>query len=192
DFYTLSLHDALPILVYIGLFIRFEKVYYTEYAEEVGRFFFESYTDAVGYAYKHAEGSHTLYLSDNLNQPYIHVLFVTKYDVRDYISTVDIPNRSDAFQIVKSFGRFVFGVQTPEAAEGKVIVARNDEFWHFPAERYIAKVFKNYTALFNRDYYVLNADGDPVFQSNKFELITPMLSGNQITLIKPETIANVS
>lgn len=183
---------AVILLVYIGLFIRFEKVYYTEYAEEVGRFFFESYTDAVGYAYKHAEGSHTLYLSDNLNQPYIHVLFVTKYDVRDYISTVDIPNRSDAFQIVKSFGRFVFGVQTPEAAEGKVIVARNDEVWHFPAERYIAKVFKNYTALFNRDYYVLNADGDPVFQSNKFELITPMLSGNQITLIKPETIANVS
>ncbi|AQT59180.1 NPCBM/NEW2 domain-containing protein [Cellvibrio sp. PSBB023] len=183
---------AVIMLVYLGLFVRFEKVYFTEYAEEVGAFFFESYTDAVGYAYKHADVSHTLYVSDNLNQPYIHVLFVTKYDVKDYISTVDIPNRSDAFQIVKSFGRFVFGVQTPQAAEGKVIVARNDEARRFPQERYIAKAFKNYTALFNRDYYGLNADGDPVSQSNKFELVNPAVSNDQITLIKPEALASVS
>lgn len=183
---------AAIVLVYIGLFVRFEKVYFTEYAEEVGSFFFESYTDAVGYAYKHADTSHTLYVSDNLNQPYIHVLFITKYDVREYISTVDIPNRNDAFQIVKSFGRFVFGVQTPQAAEGKVVVARNDEAGRFPPERYIAKAFKNYTALFNRDYYGVNADGDPVFQSNKFELVNPAVSDNQITLIKPEALASVS
>lgn len=183
---------AAIIMVYIGLFIRFEKVYFTEYAEEVGLFFFESYTDAVDYAYTHADASHTLYLSDNLNQPYIHVLFITKYDVRDYISTVNILNRDDAFQIIKSFGRFVFGVRTPQAAEAKVVVAHNDEALRFPPERYITKSFKNYTALFNRDYYALNAVGDPVFQNNRLELVNPQVSDGQLTFIKPQTVVNIS
>ena len=73
-----------------------------------------------------------------------------------------------------------------------MVVARNDEVGRFPAERYIAKAFKNYTALFNRDYYGLNADGDPVFQSNRFELVDAQVSNGQITLIKPEALVSVS
>lgn len=183
---------AVIVLVYIALFVRFEKIYFTDYAEEVGSFFFESYTDAVDYAYQHADAAHTLYLSDNLNQPYIHVLFTTKYDVRDYISTVNIPNRSDAFQIVKSFGRFVFGVQTAQASTGKVIVARNDEVGRFPSEQYIAKTFKNYTALFNRDFYGLNADGHPVRQLSRLQLIDPLISTSEIVLLRPEALSEVS
>ena len=182
---------AAIVLVYLGLFMRFEKVYFGEYADEVGAFFFESYTDAVDYAYKHADSTHTLYLSDNLNQPYIHVLFITKYDVRDYIATVNIPNRSDAFQIVKSFGRFEFGVQTPQAATGKVIVARNDEVWRFPTEKYLAKPFKNFTALFNRNYYGLATTGNPVLQINQLELADPLISTQQITMLKPEALVDV-
>ena len=101
---------AITLLVYVGLFVRFEKIYYTQYASEVGDFFFESYTDAVAYAYQYAEPSETLYLSDYLNQPYIHVLFITQYDTRDYINTVNIPYRNSPFQTVKSFGRFIFGL----------------------------------------------------------------------------------
>lgn len=180
------------VLVYLGLFVRFEKVYFEEYADEVGAFFFESYTDAVDYAYKHADPSHTLYLSDNLNQPYIHVLFTTKYDVRDYISTVNIPNPSAAFQIVKSFGRFMFGVQTPQALDGKVIVARNDERRNFPHAQYIAKEFKHYTVLFNRGYYTWGSNGYPVAQNNRFDLHDPVVLNNQIILTTPEALVSVS
>jgi 4-amino-4-deoxy-L-arabinose transferase-like glycosyltransferase len=162
------------ICIYTALFIRFEKVYFTDYAEEVGAFFFESYTDSVAYANQYATPTETLYLSDNLNQPYIHVLFITKYDVRDYIASVDIPNRSDAFQIVKSFGRFVFGVQSSEAQKAKVIVARNDEIALFPTDRYIIKKFKNYSVLFHRDSYGTDADGNPVPQRNSFDPIAPL------------------
>lgn len=183
---------AVILLVYVGLFVRFEKVYFTDYAEEVGSFFFESYTDAVAYAYKHADTSHTLYLSDNLNQPYIHVLFVTKYDVRDYISTVHIPDPHAAFQIVKSFGRFVFGVQSIPAGTGKVIVARNDERGRFPPAQYIAKQFKNYTALFNRDFYSLNDSGDPIPQNNRFEMPESFISTDKIFIFKPDGLAKVT
>jgi 4-amino-4-deoxy-L-arabinose transferase-like glycosyltransferase len=176
------------ICVYAALFVRFEKVYFTDYAEEVGSFFFESYTDSVTYAYQYAAPKDTIYLSDNLNQPYIHVLFITKYDVRDYIATVDIPNRTDAFQTVKSFGRFVFGVQTPSAQKASVVVARNDEIWLFPVERYIVKHFKNYSVLFHRNWYGEDADGNPIWQSNSFNLADPTgaVDENPFRIIKPD------
>ncbi len=165
---------VIIVCIYMALFFRFEKIYFTDYAEEVGAFFFESYTDAVAYANQYATPTETLYLSDNLNQPYIHVLFITKYDVRDYIASVDIPNRNDAFQIVKSFGRFVFGVQSSGAQKAKVVVARNDEVGLFPADRYIIKNFKNYSVLFHKDSYSVDADGDPIPQSSSFDPITPL------------------
>lgn len=182
------------VCTYAALFIRFEKVYFTDYAEEVGSFFFESYTDAVAYAYQYAAPTETLYLSDNLNQPYIHVLFITKYDVRDYIASVTIPNRSDAFQVVKSFGRFVFGVQTPDAQKAKVIVARNDELGLFPSERYIVKGFKNYSALFHRDYYGQDADGNPMPQRNSFDLVDPsgFVTEGPFNIRKPDTEVTLS
>jgi 4-amino-4-deoxy-L-arabinose transferase-like glycosyltransferase len=181
---------SVILIIYLSLFVRFEKIYFTEYAQEVGAFFFESYTDAVNFAYQKAAPNHKIYLSDNLNQPYIHVLFITRYDVRDYIATVDIPNPAAAFQIVKSFGPFVFGVQVPEAIKAPVVVAKNDELWRFPEHNFISVPFKNYTALFNRNFYGYSDQGELVAQRNRFALDNQhyhIVSGESVKIALPET-----
>lgn len=163
------------VIVYVALFIRFEKIYFTEYADEVGDFFFESYTDAVYYANKYSSPEDVVYLSDNLNQPYIHVLFTTKYNVNDYINTVVISDRTSPFQIVKSFGRFRFGLQSINPQNVDVAVAKNDELWRFDQSQYIVKPFKNYTTLFSRDLYMLAEDGHPRLAPSKVKLISPRI-----------------
>lgn len=124
------------IALYLFFFLRFLTIYFTDYARDVGAFFFESYTEAVSFAYKNAASSDTLYLSDDLNQPYIHVLFVMNYDPREYIRTVKIRDESAPFQIIESFGRFVFGVRTKEALDARVLVVKNNELHRFDLDRY--------------------------------------------------------
>ena len=190
-----SIIISVILIVYLALFVRFEKIYFTDYAQEVGAFFFESYTDAVSFAYQKAEANHQIYLSDTLNQPYIHVLFITRYDVHDYIATVDIPNPTAAFQIVKSFGRFVFGIQVPEAISAPVVVAKNDELWRFPERNFIAVPFKNYTTLFNRDFYGYDAQGELIAQRNRISFANPhyhIMSGESVKIALPESAFKVT
>lgn len=128
----------------------------------MGEFFFESYVDAVDYAYDNAAPSDTLYLSDYLNQPYIHVLFITQYDVREYIRTAVIPDKSSSFQIVRSFGRFVFGLDNPASKNANIVVAKNEEVRSFQTEKYYLKPFKYFTVLLRKDHYYLDDRGNPV------------------------------
>ena len=150
------------IFLYLFFFVRFLTLYFNEYARDVGEFFFESYVDAVDYAYDNAAPSDTLYLSDYLNQPYIHVLFITQYDVREYIRTAVIPDKSSSFQIVRSFGRFVFGLDNPASKNANVVVAKNEEVRSFQTEKYYVKPFKYFTVLLRKDHYYLDDRGNPV------------------------------
>lgn len=145
--------SVVILFLYIFFFIRFLNIYFTSYADEIGDFFFESYIEAVAYAYEKAVPLDTIYLSDDLNQPYIHVLFTTQYDVREYVRSVKIDNRNAAFQIIRSFGPFVFGVRTPEALRARVLVVKNNELTLFDLEDYWVNSFKNFTVLFDRNYY---------------------------------------
>lgn len=180
---------VIALVIYGALFVRFEKVYFTDYADEVGAFFFEGYADAVGYVYAHAQPTETLYLSDYLNQPYIQVLFATKYDPHEYIKTVQIPNPTDPFQIVRKFGRFDFGLDKLDPSKINVAVAKNEELSRFHQQDFIVKRFKHFTALFRRDFYRLNAEGNPVYSRSNFDFSNTirLLNDNDlITIGLPE------
>lgn len=49
-----------------------------------------------------------IYVTNQIKEPYIYVLYYTKYPVKDYIKTVQYYNEGEAFEQVKSFGNYHF------------------------------------------------------------------------------------
>jgi len=136
---------------YVIFFFRFENLYYNEYQRDISNNFFAGYVDAVKYAEEKSLPDDTLYLTNHLNMPYIHVLFALKYDVRDYIKTAKIPNRGASFEWAESFGRFKFGVTEQDLQEGRLFVLTNYEFNGLPnSNNYFNKNFRNYNALIKK------------------------------------------
>ncbi|GHV15041.1 hypothetical protein AGMMS49938_12320 [Fibrobacterales bacterium] len=142
----------LFLLLFAISFFHFTYNYFgDDYTSKIGDQFFESYTDAIEYAVEHAAPEDTLYMTDNVNQSYIYVLFAIRANVHDYIQTVDIANKSAIFHSVRSFDRFKFGLNSQAWNKGKVLVIRNNERQNIDSNKYIIKRFKNYTVLFRKD-----------------------------------------
>ncbi len=134
------------IVFYLIFFFRFENLYYNEYKEDISRAFFAGYVDAVKYAGEKSLPMDTLYLTDHLNSPYIHVLFALKYDVHDYIKTVKIPNPGASFEFVEYFGKIKFGVTEEDLQKGRIFVLRNHEFNNYN-NGYSIKYFDDFKVL---------------------------------------------
>jgi 4-amino-4-deoxy-L-arabinose transferase-like glycosyltransferase len=132
------------IVFYLIFFLRFENIYFNEYKKDISNAFFTGYVEAIKYAEEKSLPTDTLYLSDHLNQPYIHALFALKYDVHDYIKTAKIPNRSSSFEIVKSFGKVKFGVTEADLQRGRIFVLKNHEHNNLDKNNYSIKQFKNF------------------------------------------------
>lgn len=49
-----------------------------------------------------------IYITNSIKEPYIYVLFYTKYNPYDFVGTVQYYNEGEAFQQVKSFGPYHF------------------------------------------------------------------------------------
>lgn len=135
------------IVFYLIFFLRFESIYFGKYQNDISNAFFTGYVEAIKYAEEKSLPTDTLYLSDHLNQPYIHTLFALKYDVRDYIKTADIPNRGSEFEIVKRFGRIKFGVTEEDMQKGRIFVLKNHEHGGLDKNNYSIKQFKNFKVL---------------------------------------------
>jgi len=140
------------VIFYIIFFLRFEHLYFNEYQNDISSRFFAGYVDAIKYAEEKSLPTDTLYLSDHLNQPYIQALFALKYDVRNYIKTVGIPNRGSSFEIVKHFGRIKFGVTEDDMYKGRVFVLRNYEFNNFNENDYSVEHFKDFKVLVKKRF----------------------------------------
>ncbi|MCA0757452.1 hypothetical protein KP806_20545 [Paenibacillus sp. N4] len=56
-------------------------------------------------------------MTDQVNMPYIYVLFYERTDPRQFLSTVQYANPGAEFQQVRSFGRYVF--EEPRIREGE-------------------------------------------------------------------------
>ena len=71
----------------------------------------------LGEAIKYADSldSDSLWLSYDINMPYIYVLFYTKYPTDDFVKTVEYMNPDGAFRWVSRFGgKYIFGYTPPE------------------------------------------------------------------------------
>jgi len=116
------------IVLYCISFLHFNSIYYGKWAEKMREHFFYSYTDAIKYATENTKQNDLVYVTNRVNQPYIHVLVATKYNLQDFLKTADIQNRTTAlFHNVRSFGRYKFGVNEEAWRKGKAVIVRNNE-----------------------------------------------------------------
>ncbi|KGE19450.1 glycosyltransferase family 39 protein [Paenibacillus wynnii] len=128
-------------------FVLFATAYFRDYPQRIGPAFYESFGEAVQYASIESKGK--IYVTDQVNMPYIHVLFYEKVNPHDFIKTVKYMNPGHAFQKVSSFGRYVFGRPDITSKEKAAYIIWNGELQSLPAEseHFSITKFTNYTVL---------------------------------------------
>lgn len=101
--------------------------YVTDYADALGHSFHRGLPEAIAFA--ESLEPETVWITGEVNMPYVYALFVTGTDPAEYGATAEYRNPGAAFEQVRAFGHFRFYGEPPagvcilpvEAAEGEVL-----------------------------------------------------------------------
>ena len=80
-----------------------------------------------------------IYITSSIKEPYIYVLFYSKYNTNDYVDTVKYTDITQEFQNVESFGRYHFG-RINEIKKGNLYVIKSDELDNYQLDEEIWQV----------------------------------------------------
>ncbi len=106
--------EFIPVLIYLIAFLMFESHYFTEYREEIGRYFCRGLEPCMTFAQE--QEADRAYISPNAS--YARILFLTKQDLDEYLETVVYKNYPSAFLDVYSFGKYNFAVSWSDKPDG--------------------------------------------------------------------------
>lgn len=96
-------------VTYAICFVGFTAQYFGEpYKQSIANEFYDSFDEAILKAEELSGGNQTVYVTSNVNMPYIYVLFYTQTPPSDFINTVVYSNPQSQFQLVSSFDNYVF------------------------------------------------------------------------------------
>ncbi len=112
----------------ILLFSLFCRSYFTQWSQNIRPYFFASYDKALEYATSETDGD--IYITANINQPYILTLFYTQDSPEIYLDTVEKSFSHVAFEQIKSYDRFHFYMPDNAADNAAYITdaARAEDF----------------------------------------------------------------
>jgi len=136
---TLLPRRAAPLVAAVMLLAAtlFTDYYYSGYAESVGRSFYAGLGSAIEYAAAESEADDVLFVSYDVNMPYIYVLFYEEIPPAQYRESVTYMNPGGAFEWVSAMGRWRFGREIPEEAVRAVIPA--EKSWGLMVEAQFGK-----------------------------------------------------
>jgi hypothetical protein len=141
---------VIPALtaVYLALFCAFSVLYFTSQAQQIRDSFFYSLGDAIKYVDSIDEEASKVYITSNINMPYIDVLFYTRYDVKDFISTVQYSNPDGSFRYVSSFGKYYFYLPS-SLTKGNIYLVENSNpfLTEHDLSAYQVTAFASYTVV---------------------------------------------
>jgi hypothetical protein len=143
-------YRALAILLCALLAVSlagFVGAYFGDYRQAAAGPFFASFGEAIRYASD--QTADEVCVTDQVNMPYIFVLFYNKEDPRQFVRTVHYDNPGAEFQSVSSFGRYRFGIGRC-ASSASAIVASPDEATSLGRDRFIVKELERYVVLVPR------------------------------------------
>ena len=121
----------VAILLYLVLFINFGFRYFAEDANSYWTF--EANLDKV--ITETEKMDKKIYISNNVKEPYIYVLFYGKYNPHDFANTVLYYEANEEFQEVKSFGKYDFqGFESLDDENG-VYVVREENLKEYNIEK---------------------------------------------------------
>lgn len=136
---------AVAFVAAFGIaFIGFVTTYFGPYRAQAAGAFYASFGEAIDYAAAQTAGQ--ICVTNDVNMPYIFVLFYTKEDPRKFSSTVRYENPGGEFQRVTSFDRYTFGLDRCPP-ETEVAIATKEEAQRIDAPGVTRKEFERYTVL---------------------------------------------
>lgn len=140
----LKLLGILSALVFTVMFSLFTNAYFREFPDTIAPYFYDSLGEAIRYASEETAGE--VYVTDEVNMPYIYVLFYEKINPHSFGQSVVYANPGEAFERVSSFGRYRFGNPVLLPAGAAYIFGNNQPL---PAVqgKYTVKRFSNYSVL---------------------------------------------
>lgn len=138
----------LAAAVFALMFILFSNAYFREFPERIGPAFYDSFGEAVQYASEHSPGE--IYITNQVNMPYIYVLFYEKINPQEFQDSVVYANPGAAFQQVTSFGRYRFGDLDMIPANAAYILGNSSPLPAVSTE-YTVTRFANYSVLLTND-----------------------------------------
>ena len=94
------------VAVYLAGFLLFQNEYRTDFQENIGAYFFESFGDAIKIA--DTKDKDVIYVTNEVNQPYIFTLFYDKISPKEYRETVVFSSQYSAFEQISSYGKYCF------------------------------------------------------------------------------------
>lgn len=134
----------IPIFVAFTLcFISFTNDYFVKFPQKVSHAFYESFGDALQYAFDATDGK--IAITDQVNMPYIYTLFYEKTDPKVFRDTVQYINPDGPFQFVSSFGRYIFGNYEVYDKEIAAYVIPNSDISQFQSNEFEITPFKLYS-----------------------------------------------
>ncbi len=130
------------LIICFGAFLAY---YFTDYKDQISPMFYESFGEAIQYASDATEG--TVYVTDQVNMPYIYVLFYERIAPSEFLETVQYANPGAEFQWVQSFGRYVFGGTDLRPGERAAYIIPNGTEMPALDETYMVQRFQHYTVV---------------------------------------------
>ena len=136
-FYKAGRFRGLPFFVFMISFLAFGISYVTLLGINDCGEYYQGLGDAIRYCAEDKDAK--IFISNDVNQPYIFALFYTKEDPEYYLATAEYENPNVPDVQVRSYGRFVFGsmenskdadylILRSDKTEGREVVARYKSF----------------------------------------------------------------
>lgn len=134
------------LAAYAVSFALFAGCYFGGYQAQVGTEFFDGFGEAVQQASAQTEG--TVYLTEEVNSPYIYALFYEKIDPHRFLNTVVYEDENSSVRRVVSFDKYVTDLPTqPNPQEQAAYVAAATEADSFNDEEFIKTPCGNFYVI---------------------------------------------
>jgi len=132
--------------LYIFSFIIFTTIYFTTYQKNIGNKTFNGLVAAINFTQNLEYNS--LYITDDVNSPYIYYLYTTKYNPHDYLKKRQLVSRNVMFQKIISIDNVYF--TNPDSfLTTAVYILEKDSLSTYQIPEYMSqKVFNNYVVIY--------------------------------------------
>ncbi|GGY79826.1 hypothetical protein GCM10011613_25990 [Cellvibrio zantedeschiae] len=128
-----------------ALGVLFSVHYFTSWQARIADNFFVGLGESIQAVLKAAPKDAPIVITNN--SVYTSTLFFAQPDPKEYVRSVQIPNRNSPFQTVEKFGRFSFGIQPENIGTQHYWVAHISELNQFNLFAYNLHTFGNYAAV---------------------------------------------
>lgn len=137
---------VLILIIYIVSFALFINAYKNQNYDKYTTF--ESdLKDVVEYIedIQNIQGKE-VYITNKIKTPYMYVLFYTKYDVRDFVKTVEYENKYVEFRNVLSFGKYHFE-DIEQLDEKSIYIIKKEDIRRYDLEQRELKEIGKYIII---------------------------------------------